>query len=179
MIVDADVVQDPAEARKATPMPSGPLKPPNWPPPFRCGSKSRNTPGMPRRWSFCSKAGRMPREIAEDGLVAAVAHVGRHEILHRVLSDVAGLVGGARMAVVLDVHPAQSGLHRLILLEQLGRRKALGRMLAASKTSTMAGMVHLPVDLGQKLAVGPTRLASISRPKVRSARWQASAIWPN
>ena len=33
MVFDADEVEHPASPRRATPMPSGPLKPPNWPPP--------------------------------------------------------------------------------------------------------------------------------------------------
>ena len=43
--------------RTAVPIPSGPLKPPNCPPPFRCGSKSRMTPGMP---SSASSVGSAP-----------------------------------------------------------------------------------------------------------------------
>ena len=43
--------------RRATPNPSGPLKPPNWPPPFTCGSRSRKTPGIPRRLRRRSSVG--------------------------------------------------------------------------------------------------------------------------
>ena len=69
-------------------MPSGPLKPPNWPPPLTCGSRSRNTPGMPRLVSFCSSCGIDLGEVAQDPLVAAVAEVGRHEVLERLFVDV-------------------------------------------------------------------------------------------
>ena len=68
----------------------------------------------------------MLAEIAEQNLVGAIADVGRHEIPQRALVHRPPLLDrSGRAAVVLDVHPAQPGLHRQVLLEQLGRREAL------------------------------------------------------
>ena len=69
-------------------MPSGPLKPPNWPPPLRCGSRSRITPGMPRFVSFSFELRNHFGEVAQDAFVAAVAQVGGHEVLELVFVDV-------------------------------------------------------------------------------------------
>ena len=83
VVVEADVIQHAAERRRATPMPSGPLNPPNCPPPFRCGSRSRNTPGMPRRRSFRSTAGKTRLKSRRIASWALSPIVGRHEMLQR------------------------------------------------------------------------------------------------
>ena len=133
-------------------MPSGPLKPPNWPPPLTCGSRSRNTPGMPRFVSFCSSVGMSSREVAEDQLVAAVAEVGGHEVLERVFVDVRRPLQPLRMAIVLDVHPAEARLHRQVLLEDFAGAVALGDDVAGVEDRDQGRVIHLPVQLGHQLA---------------------------
>ena len=57
------------------------------------------------------------------------------------------------MAVVLDVHPADARLHRLIMLEHLSRREALGDQVAGVEDEHERRMIHLAVDLGEDQAV--------------------------
>ena len=73
--------------------------------------------------------------------------------MQRVLVDVPALGDRLRAAVVLDVHPAQARLHRQVLLEHLGRRVALHEDVGGVEDQHHGRMVHLPVDLGQQVAV--------------------------
>ena len=114
--------------------------------------------------------------------MAAVAEIGRDEMLERLFIDVRPCrFDRLRVAIVFDVHPADARLHRQVLLEHLGRPCSPGvMMLPASKISTQRRVIDLPMNLGHQICpVWPTRLASISRPKVRSLRWHVSAIWPS
>ena len=125
------------------------------------------------------QAGNGRGEVAQNRPRGRVAEVGRHEVLAARLRRRGRALGRLRMAIVLDVHPAQARLHRQVLLEDFGGEKPCTRMLAASKISTIAGWFTCRWISASSWPVWPTRLASISRPKVRSERWQASAIWPN
>ena len=91
---------------------------------------------MPRRRSLRSTAGYDCAEIAQDGLVGPVA----------------------------QVHPAQAGLHRQVLLEKFGRRKALGLDVYRVEDQHHAWMVHLSWISASIWPVLPTRPGLTSRP---------------
>ena len=83
------------------------------------------TPGMPRLVSFCVELRNDFGEVAQDPLVAAVAQMGRHEVLQLVFVDVRA-AAELRVVIILDVHPADAGLHRQVLLESFFRRCSPG-----------------------------------------------------
>ena len=91
-------------------------------------------------------------EVAQDRLVAAVAHVGRHEVLQRLFVDVADLLDRTGVLVVLDVHPADAAFHRRVLLEHFVRRVALDDDVGRVEDQHQRRMIHLAVDLGQQCA---------------------------
>ena len=57
--------------------------------------------------------------------MAAVAQVGRDEVLEGLFIDVPLPLDRLRVVIVFDVYPADARLHRQVLLEHFGRRVAL------------------------------------------------------
>ena len=84
--------------------------------------------------------------------MAARPAVGRHEVVEHVLVDMLAARLARHLAIVLDVHPAQAGLHRLPLGIDLGRGEALHDQVGGVEHEHKARMVDLPVDLGQQVA---------------------------
>ena len=50
-------------------------------------------------------------EVAEDAFVPAVAEMGGDEVLQHIFVDVLRAALELRVVIVLDVHPADAGLH--------------------------------------------------------------------
>ena len=84
--------------------------------------------------------------------MAAGPDVGRHEVGEGVFLDVLAASGGLHGAVILDVHPAEAGLHRLPLLPDLRRREALDDQVGGVEHEHEPGMVHAAMNLGEQLA---------------------------
>ena len=61
--------------------------------------------------------------------------------------------GAVSGVVVLDVEPAQAGLHRLEMLDHLGRCVALAEEVGGIEDQDHRRVVHLAVDLGQEVAI--------------------------
>ena len=84
--------------------------------------------------------------------MAARPAVRRHEVVEHVLVDMLATHLARHLAIVLDVHPAQTWLHRLPLGIDLGRGEALHDEVGGVEHEHEARVVDLPVDLREQVA---------------------------
>gem|GEM_PF-4938052 len=90
-------------------------------------------------------------EVAEDRFIAAMAGAGRHEVFERLLIDLRLPLAGLWVAIVLDVHPAQSGLHRDVLFENFAQRVALANDVAGVEDQHHGRVADLAMNFGQQV----------------------------
>ena len=84
--------------------------------------------------------------------MATGTDIGWNEVGQHVFINVLASGCGRYFAVVLDVHPPQTGLHRFPLPVNLCRRKPLHDQIGRIKNKHQTGMVDPTVDLGQQHA---------------------------
>src|SRR5262245_32583699 len=81
-------------------------------------------------------------EVAQNSLVTAVAQICGHEAFQLVLIDVAHVAAEMRVVVILDVYPADAGLHGQVLLEALLSGVSLADDVAAVEDRDERWMVY-------------------------------------
>lgn len=152
MVADAGVVEDSAERPQGDANAVGAAEAAELAAAFNVRLQVEKHAGDPAAFELLLQLGDEFAEVDEDPFVAAVALVGRDEVLERFFVDVGRATDRLGVAVILDVHPAQARSHGEILLVNFGGRETLTGDVRAVEDRDHGRVIDLPVQFSQKLS---------------------------